>query len=407
MPSIESLGYPLVFSISDSPDVVPDPSGRVTVITDVHALDGMQKEALVRVGSGRTWRMVSDEGPYLNGADMAPFPLAFFAAGMQFSFLSELMRSARAHSVMLTSVELVQETFYSMQGSFLRGDATGGAMPVRLEVVVESDAEPDVVAALVGMAAARSGPEALMRDVLTNLFALTHNGRRCEVDGLTPSASTRAEAPDFDGVAPDPAHASSDDIIIKTREAEKVHGVEGGAGSSLQAEQKRTLHIHGEARTTEGTGMETDIRLFKPIGSSFRFQCDETSENGGAERAPSPLAYLAAGVGFCYMTQLGRYAHIRKKELTAYSLTQRNGFAWTGSIEGPSDEGAGTSSAHESVSTTADPFDTHVFIESAETDDVAGDFLRTGAKTCFLHAAMRERHPSNIRLRLNGAEIPL
>jgi len=241
MASIESLGHPLVFSISDAPEVVTNPPGHVTVVADVHALDGMQKEALVRVGSGRTWRMVSDEGPYLNGADMAPFPLAFFAAGMQFSFLSELGRGARARSVALTSVELVQETFYSMEGSFLRGDATGGAMPVRLEVVVESEAEPDMVAEVVRMAAARSGPQALMRDALTSLFALTHNGHRCEIDGLASSASTRAEAPDFDGVVPDPEHRTPDDIIIKTREAEQVHGVEGGAGSSLKAEQKRTL----------------------------------------------------------------------------------------------------------------------------------------------------------------------
>lgn len=403
MASIESLGHPLVFSISDAPEVVTNPPGHVTVVADVHALDGMQKEALVRVGSGRTWRMLSDEGPYLNGADMAPFPLAFFAAGMQFSFLSELGRGARARSVALTSVELVQETFYSMEGSFLRGDATGGAMPVRLEVVVESEAEPDMVAEVVRMAAARSGPQALMRDALTSLFALTHNGHRCEIDGLASSASARAEAPDFDGVVPDPEHTIWDDIITKTQEAEQVHGVEGGAGSSLKAEQKRTLHIHGEARMTDGMGMETDIRLFKPIGSSFRFQCDETRENGGDERAPSPLAYVAAGVGFCYMTQLGRYAHIRKKDLAAYSLTQENGFA----LDGFAGADADTSSPTASESVTARAFDTHVFIESSETDEVAADFMRTGARTCFLHAAMRDRYPSDIRLRLNGSEVSL
>jgi len=412
MPSIESLGYPLVFSVSERSDARAHPAhptpardadGRITVHADVHALDGMQKEALVRVGSGRTWRMVSDEGPYLNGADMAPFPLAFFAAGMQFSFLSEFVRSARAQSVALTSVELVQETFYSMEGSFLRGDATGGAMPVRMEAVVESEAEPEVVAGLMRAASARSGPQALMRDVITNLFALTHNRVRCEVDDLAPSASAHTEAPNFDGVEPDPGHAVSDDIITKTRQAEKVHGVEGGAGSSLQAEQKRTLHIHGEARMTEGGGMETDIRLFKPIGSSFRFQCDETAANGGAERAPSPLAYLAAGVGFCYMTQLGRYAHIRKKDLAAYSLTQENGFVFSA----PVDATAREAPANEPAFATAHPFDTHVFIESEETDEVAGDFMRTGARTCFLHAAMRDRLPSDIRLRLNGSDFPL
>ena len=64
MPSIESQGYPLVFGVTDSAEVEADPAGRVSVCTEVRALEGMQKEALVRVGSARAWRMVSDEGPY-------------------------------------------------------------------------------------------------------------------------------------------------------------------------------------------------------------------------------------------------------------------------------------------------------------------------------------------------------
>ena len=324
---------------------------------------------------------------------MAPFPLAFFAAGMQFSLLSKLMREARTRSVRMASVALAQDTFYSMEGSFLRGDAEGGAMPVLVEVTIESDAESDVVAGLVRRAAAASGSHALMRDAMANVFALTHNGRRCEVDGLAVSGSAYDEAPSFESAVPDPSHGHTDDIITKTLEAENVHGVEGGAGSSLKAEQKRTLHVHGEALLRPDGLMETDIRLFKPIGSSFRFVCDETPEGGGTGRAPSPLAYLAAGVGFCYMTQLGRYAHIRRKNLTSYSLIQHSCFVerrTTGQGDRPA---------------TAEAFDTHVFMESGEADEVAADFVRTGERTCFLHAAMRGRHASEVRLRHNGAEV--
>jgi hypothetical protein len=242
-----------------------------------------------------------------------------------------------------------------------------------------------------------------MRDALTNGFALTHNGERCDLLGLPPTRSRCEKAPSFDWVAPDPAHPTSDAIITRVREAEKVHGVEGGAGSSLRAEQKRTLHIRAEAWVTGGMAMESEVRLYKPIGSSFRFRCDETAENGGAERAPPPLAYLGAGVGFCYMTQLGRYAHIRKKHLAAYSLTQKNGFVFSA----PADVTEREAPANETGFVTAHPFDTHVFIESEETDQVAGDFMRTGARTCFLHAAMRDQLPSDIRLRLNGSDFPL
>ena len=365
MPTIESLGYPLVFSVAGDGEVAPDQADRVVVHAEVRCLEGMQKEACIRVGSGRTWRMVSDEGPYLNGTDLAPFPLAFFTAGMQFSFLSQLLQGARARSIVMRSVTQSQDNFYSMEGSFLRGDATGGAMPARVEVDIESDADPDVVV------------------------------RLCDVDGLATSRSTHDSAPSFEGATPDTAHPGSDDIITKVQEAEKVRGVEGGAGSSLKAEQKRTLHVHGEARVTDGMAMETDIQLFKPIGSSFRFLCDEIPANGGAESAPPPLAYVSAGVGFCYMTQLGRYAHILGKDLASYSLIQENGFAFEGSA------------AQGNWSVTAEPTDTYVFIDSDEADKVAGDFVRTGERTCFLHAAMRGQHSSEIGLRLNGLDVAL
>ena len=51
--------------------------------TWVRSLSGFQKEALVRSAkTGDTWRLVSDEGPYLNGHDAAPCPLAFLSTGM-------------------------------------------------------------------------------------------------------------------------------------------------------------------------------------------------------------------------------------------------------------------------------------------------------------------------------------
>lgn len=98
------------------------------------------------------------------------------------------------------------------------------------------------------------------------------------------------------------------EIIRKGDSAQVLEGVEGGAGSSLKTEQKRTLHVRGEARVVEGLQMETKVQLFKPIGSTFLFKCDEPKALGGTGTAPPPLAYVSAGVGFCYMTQLGRYA---------------------------------------------------------------------------------------------------
>lgn len=108
---IESLGYPLVFKAETNNSAPPGldvGDSSVAIQTEVRALSGMQKEALIYNGAtGNTWRMVSDEGPYLNGTDLAPFPLAFFATGMALSSVNEMLRHAAAAG---TSVDHYQLT---------------------------------------------------------------------------------------------------------------------------------------------------------------------------------------------------------------------------------------------------------------------------------------------------------
>ena len=81
MASIQDSGWPLVFRLDNLPTNLAGRS-RVSSMpgtslrTVVRAMEGMQKEAAVTIEpDGATWRLVSDEGPYLNGTDLAPFPL--------------------------------------------------------------------------------------------------------------------------------------------------------------------------------------------------------------------------------------------------------------------------------------------------------------------------------------------
>jgi uncharacterized OsmC-like protein len=141
--------------------------------------------------------------------------------------------------------------------------------------------------------------------------------------------------------------------------------------------------------------METVIRLFKPIGSTFRFLCDESPDAGGQESAPPPLAYLSAGIGFCYMTQLGRYAHITKQDLREYRIVQDNIFTMTGSAKDWSQI------AH------ANPVDTQVFLKAGESDETARKTVSMGERTCFLHGAMRGNYKSIIQAELNGKPLAL
>lgn len=372
-----------------------DDGGTVAFRVDIRSLAGMQKEALVSqiAPAGPTWRLASDEGPYLNGSDLAPFPLGFFAAGLQFTLLTELVRHAHREGIGIGALSAVQDTRYTMAGSAIRGDMTGGALPVDVQILMESAAPPDRVAALVARAVSTSQADAVMRDVLANAFALTLNGQTVPLAGLRESTRVGVADPAgaFDAVRPIWSVGIPRDLVMKMKEAEKVHGAEGGVASSLQAEQKRTLHIRADARLRDDGWLETVLTLFKPVGSTFRFLCDARAEAATDPRSPSGLAYLAAGIGFCYMTQLGRYAHIVKQQVHSTRMAQFNRF-------------------HRSRSGTygrglADPVDTHVFVDATEPAASIHRAVAMGEQTCFLHAAMRAHYQTTLRLALNGRDV--
>jgi len=367
--------HPIAFKIRQPDSPVPEGAGLRRVA--VHALAGMQKEAIVSGGAGGAWRLLCDEGPYLNGTDLAPFPLGFFAAGQIISLGSSVLEAARARGVELRSLTLRQADRYTMQGSFLRGDAVGGALPPELSVALESSASPADVTAVLRAAVAYCPALLLLREAMTGVFILSHNGRRIP---LAPDSVLPADDPadELKSISPAPEQARLD-LITKQTAAAAVPGVPGGVGSSLQAVQNRALLIQGEARPLDEHHLQVDIGLAQPIGSSFRFL---GPARDGAGIAPDSLDYLAAGIAFCFMTQLGRYAHIKKFPLRAYRLLQVNRLAPQPSIS------------------------THVFLESNTDDAAAVDLVRTGERTCFLHAALRSNLEPAVRAELNGAPLP-
>jgi organic hydroperoxide reductase OsmC/OhrA len=115
--------------------------------------------------------------------------------------------------------------------------------------------------------------------------------------------------------------------------------------------------------------------LISPIGSEFRFLSDEAPLFGGSGRAPDSLTYLSAGIGFCFMTQFGRYAAITRKRLDEYRIVQDTHYY-------PGQEGRPG---------RMDPVETHVYLVTSEGDDFAQRTLDMGEQTCFLHATCRGR----------------
>lgn len=379
MASIQNSPHPLAFRVA-SPEVTEFAAAMDAVVirTAARALEGMQKEALVyHSPSGSAWRLVSDEGPYLNGTDLAPFPLAFFTAGLAACYHSAIRTQLQQRRIVFRTIELVQENRYSMTGSALKGTMTGGALPVRIEV--RADADTDQATLTEAVTAAVNGAPAteFLRTSLTSEFTLTANGRRAPIGRVAALGEAAPPVPaGFDRAMPASPADFAQGIIEKPHSAETVFGVEGGAGTSLAAEQNRTLHVRGVCTLGTNGIQEIKTQLLKPIGSVFRFLADDNSASQG--RAPPGLAYLSAGIAFCYLTQLGRYAHIVKKSLEDYRIVQDTRFSRLG------------------TSGKVAPVRTHVFLETVADEEYARTLVDMGEQTCFLHAACRSAVPVEI-----------
>jgi hypothetical protein len=123
------------------------------------------------------------------------------------------------------------------------------------------------------------------------------------------------------------------------------------------------------------------------LGSTFRFVSDEAEEFGGRGMAPDAATYISAGVAFCFMTQLGRYAKIVKKRLDEYKVIQDTHFSLGGASGGTGSAGL------------ADPVETHVYLDTPEGKEFARKALDTGEQTCFLHAFCRTDLKTKIKVK--------
>lgn len=353
----------------------------------VRSLTVMQKEALV-IGarSGAAWRLVSDEGAYLNGHDEAPPPLAFLSTGMISSYMNEVLALAQARGIVMRDVRLVLDNYYTMQGSALKGTMVGGAESPVLTGEIDSDASREELTALLYDATAASPLNGLLRHRLEGRFTLVHNGHE-----IAPARVPRLDAPAmpdpdarFETVMPAPG--AWDELLVKGEMTPKTDETTSGAGSSLAEQQDRRLHIRVQCSLRADGVKVIHQSMFNPQGTQFRFLSDEAPENGGKGLAPDAAGYISAGIGFCFMTQLGRYAKIVKRDLKAYRIIQDTHFSLGGAS-------AGTGKIGEAAAP-----ETHVYIDSGEDGEFARTLLAMGEQTCFLHAFCRTALKTKIKL---------
>ncbi len=365
----------------------PDRHGQ-SLRTWVRALAGMQKEAFVISGAtGLVWRLVSDEGLYLAGHDVGPCPLSFLTTGMVSSHMNEITALAKARGIDIGNIRLTIDNYYTMEGSAAQGTMTGGALAPELTAEIDATADRAILHNLVAQAVDASPITGLLRGSHTSRFALVHNGREIETRSVT---ALEVPAHPDPGDKFDRAVVSGREVasqpIRKLVEAERVDARPGGVNTSLQDRQSRTLHVQGVCTLRDDGVKEIEQRLFSPIGSTFQYLSDEAPRFGGRGLAPDAATYMSAGIGFCFMTQFGRYARIVRKDLQDYRIVQDTHFS------------VGGASGGTGLAGRADAVETHVYLQTGEDDEFAQITLDMGEQTCFLHAFCRTDLKPKVRL---------
>jgi hypothetical protein len=370
-------GQPTFFAV-DQPERLdlarPERDDPQRVRVWARSLSGMQKEALV--GSsypGTLWRLASDEGPYLDGFDAAPCPLAFMTVGMVSSYMNALHAAAHRRELDLRGVVLVQDNRYTMEGSALQGTMTGGALPVALEARIRSDVDEEMLRDLVAEAIEASPADGLQRERHTSRFTLTVNGEVISLGRAVPLLGPVAQDPGPLFARAHSATNSDGGHVARLEAVTPVSGVAGGVGSSLRAEQRRELHVRAACRRRPTGVNEIRQELHSPLGSTFTMLSHDGDAQRGSGFAPDAASYMAAGVAFCFMTQLGRFATIMQRALTGYRVVQDTYYAM-GEQGRPGAVGA---------------VETHVFLDTPDGEDFARQCLDMGEQTCFLHALYR------------------
>jgi organic hydroperoxide reductase OsmC/OhrA len=384
-------GLPLFFQVlnPDEVGIRPPPRRRGDALTTwVNALTMFQKEALIASGhAGKVWRLACDEGPHMNAHDAAPYPLAFLTVGMVASYMNEITALAERQAITIKTIKLTLDNYYTMEGSMPKRTLVGGVLPVELHVEIDGDAPRDRMTELVYHAVAASPINGLMRGKLENMFTLARNGQE-----LTPSKAKplgRPMYPDpldrFALARPAPADPSLE-LIRRGGDTPRIEdpGYTSRPDASPAPSQPRILRIGGICRRRDDGINDITQLQYSPHGATFHFLSEEAPSSGGQGRAPDANTLISAGIAFCFMTQLARFAQITRTRLDAYRLIQDTHLALAGASGG-----AGAPSL-------ADPVETHLYLDMEKDEDCAREILDMTEQTSFMQAFCR----SDVKLRI-------
>lgn len=369
---LEELGA-LAHRVTDREPLPPDSLSSDLddrYLVAINRLAWMQKESLVTNRSTEnTWRISSDEGDYLDAADIAPPPLGNMTAGLT----SIYMAAVRESSVDVEDLTATLDCYYTSTGSRLGGTLEVGALAPELHVQVNTPADEATAQAEIQRAVERTPAHGLLGSTHTNRFTLTHNGETIDPGGLPQADIEPPEPPNATFDALERGYGDRDPPIVRhtSETTEPLDDAEAHWDAKLEAEgadpSTRVLHLRGIG-TVDPDGLHR-IRqeTFAPLASAFEFIADEPITSGDSGRAPDGLSYVSAAIPFCLTTHLEQIAKIEDVDID-YHILQESAFSWG--------ENAGK----------ADPLVTHLYLESSADHEFAQQAIDFSELACFLHA---------------------
>ena len=390
---LEVIGDPLYFIAGNAAEagfpVPPNPHGQ-SLRTWVRSLGGMQKEALVvSAATGTAWRFACDEGAHLGGHNKAPNPLTYLSAGMISSYMNEITALAAQRQIELRDLELLLENLYYREGDFRAGTMTSSALPPELHVTCEADCDDETLNKLLYEAVAASPLNGLALGSHPSLFALVHNGKTITPEQVTPLEKEPFPNPgdNFAKLVPAADSTAVDGLVeFLTPEHERYDAfLKTRPVSPDIGPDRQLLHMHSSCILRADGVKEIYKEQYGTEAPDWKYLSDEAEGFGGHGRAPDAASLISAGIGLCFMTQMGRFAHMAKLPLNDYSIIQDTHFSLGGASGGTGKPGI------------ARPVETHVFMETDAGDEVAQQILGVAETTCFLHAFARDDLKPKVR----------
>ena len=159
------------------------------------------------------------------------------------------------------------------------------------------------------------------------------------------------------------------------------------------------LELHTIAELLQGPGLlkRCYVKPNIPSFGAFEMHSDEGTLIGGADLAPAPLSYLAAGIAFCLLTHLKGYADSQGLDISSIRVEQKMKFQ--SRIPGMTADMGGQMEGH------SNGLETFVLIETQESDEAIARMSDIAERACMAAQTVVNAVPASMIITINGRQI--